>query len=108
MTMIAAANVTYTINDRVRIGNRYFVQATMAFGNASLTYTTGGIPITSAKLGFRRSINALMVVEGSKDNLTYQWDQSANTIRILTAGTEHTADTTAVAVTSLEVYVVGW
>ena len=108
MTMIAAANITWTVNSRVRIGRRYFVQATMAFGNAALTYTTGGIPVSVASLGFRRSIDALMVVEGTKNTLTYQWDQSANTIRILTAGTEHTADSTAVAVTSLEVYAVGW
>ncbi len=108
MTMIAAANITWTINDRVRIGRRYFVQATMAFGDASLTYTTGGIPVSNDKLGFRRSIDALMIVEGTKNTLTYQWDQSANKIRILTAGTEHTADTTAVAITSLEVYAVGW
>ena len=108
MTMIAAANITWTINNRIRVGKRYFTEATMAFGNAALTYTTGGIPVSNDKLGFRRSIDALMVVEGTKNNLTYQWDQSANTIRILTAGTEHTADSTAVAVTSLEVYAVGW
>jgi hypothetical protein len=108
MTMIAATNITWTINSRVRIGKRYFVEATMAFGNASLTYTTGGIPVSVTALGFRRSIDGLMVVEGTKNNLTYQWDQSANTIRILTAGTEHTADSTAVATTSLEVYAVGW
>jgi len=108
MTMIASTDLTYTINSKVRIKNRYFVQATVAFGNAALTYTTGGIPITNASLGFRRSIDALMVVEGTKNTLTYQWDQSANTIRILTTGTEHTADTTAVAATSLEVYAVGW
>lgn len=108
MTMIAAGDITWTINNRIRIGKRYFVEATMAFGDASLTYTTGGIPVSNDQLGFRRSIDALMVVEGTKNTLTYQWDQSANTIRILTAGTEHTADSTAVAATSLEVYAVGW
>ena len=119
MTDIAAANLTYTINDRTRIGKKYFVEATIAFGNGALTYPSGGIPLTTAKFGFRRGIDNVTIMESSASKYFYEWDKSANTIRIFyptkhntsaddVMGAEFTAATTAPAATSLEVYAVGW
>ena len=106
---ILAANVTYTINERQRIGKKYFVEATIAFGNGVLTYPTGGVPLTTGSLGFRRGIDALMILESNSDALLYEWDKSANTISIYTeARVEQTGGATATAATSLEVYAVGW
>ena len=109
MTMLAETNVTYTINDRTRIGKKYFTEFTMAFGDGALTYPTGGVPITPSKIGFRRNIDALKVIESNGNTLLYEWDKSANKLRIFSeARVEHTADSTAIAACSLEIYAIGW
>ena len=109
MADVAAGDVTYTINSRIRIGKRYFVEATIAFAGDGDTYPTGGVPLTNASLGFRRSIDALMIMESNSDALLYEWDRSANTICIYTEGrVESTGGATAVAAASLEVFAVGW
>ena len=109
MADIAATNVTYTINERTRIGRKYFVEATVAFGDGALHYLSGGVPLTNSKLGFRRGMDAFVVMESGGNALLYEWDKSANTIRIFTEGrVEQTAGSTDIAATSLEVYAVGW
>ena len=62
------------------------INLTIAFGNASLTYPSGGIPLTSAKLGCPNNIVDL-VIDGpsSGDGLVYKYDKANNKIRIYPA-----------------------
>lgn len=63
MPAIAAANVTVTVNERVRLTKKKAHFCTVTFGNASLTYPTGGIPLPSyASFGFQRALTALEVL----------------------------------------------
>ena len=119
MANIGATDVTYTIRDRQKIQGRYLVQAQIGFGNTSLTYPSGGIPLTKAKLGLPTQISSLEIIESNGKALLYEWDRSADTIRIFNptqetdantnkAGVEYVAATTAPAVTVLEVEAIGF
>lgn len=112
MPNIGATNVTYTIGERKKIGRKYFVFAQVSFGNAVLTYPSGGIPLTTAKFEVT-DLDSVEIIESNGKALKYEWDRSANTIRIFNpttetsggnqAGTEYVASTTAPATTVLQV-----
>lgn len=109
MADIVATDVTYTINQRVRAGRRFFVEATLTYGDGAMTYKTGGVPLTAASLGFRRGIETLVVVESNANALLYEFDISAVTLRIFTeARVEQTGGSTAIAATTLRVWAMGW
>lgn len=86
MADITASDVNYTvkINKRGFLGPRGWIQrAQISFGDASLTYPAGGIPLSKAKLGFKHNLDSLIIVEESAgDGLVYKFDKSAATIRI--------------------------
>ncbi len=117
---VAATEVTYTVRDRVRIGRKFLVHAAISFGGtANDLYTTYGIPLTKESLGFRDRIDSLVILESNGNGLLYEWDRSANTIRIFyptqetgavanRAGVEFTANSTALGTTALEVKAIGW
>ena len=117
MANIEATNVTYTIRDRIKEGGKFFVQAQISFGNGVLTYPSGGVPLTTSKLQVT-NLDSVHVLESNGKALIYEWDRSANTIRIFNptretnvntnrSGAEYVAATTAPATTALEVEVVG-
>ena len=117
---IPAGDVTYTIRDRIRLRRKYLVHAQIAFGGTDNDlYPTGGVALTTASLGFRRGIDSLVIIESNGDGLLYEWDRSANTIRIFyptretgsaasRSGAEFTANSTALGTTALEVKALGW
>jgi len=109
MGQIASTDVTYTINQRVRIGKRYFVEATLVYGDGSLTYATGGVTLLPAQLGFRRGIETFVVIESDGNALLYEFDISAVKLRIFTEQrVEQTAGATTIAATTLRVWAMGW
>lgn len=118
MANIGASDVTYTINDKKRWGTRYLTHATIAFGNATLTYPSGGIPLTKSKMEVTNLVS-VEIFESNGKGLIYEWNRSANTIRIFNptqetnsntnrAGVEYVTATTAPAATSLEVVIIGF
>ncbi len=118
MADLVAADVTYTIRDRTKIGKRQLIFASIAFGDASDTYPSGGVPLTTAKFEVN-NLNSVEIFESNGKALLYEWDRSANTIRIFNptqetnsntnrAGVEYVAATTAPAATTLEVEVIGY
>jgi len=105
---IAAGEVTYTIRGNViKIGRKKLVFVQIAFGGAPDAYPPGGIPLTAGKMGIG-NVDAVVILEANAKGLNYEWDRSANSIRIFaTYGTE--VDTyETLAATTLEVMVVGW
>ena len=85
MTAIAASNVTYTLLKQSKAENNekvFLVQ--IAFGNGTLTYPTGGIPLTNVGLwGFPNYVRSVVFADSSNgDGYVYKWSQTANTIRI--------------------------
>lgn len=120
MADIAAANVTYTLNSQDYVkGLGYVNRMTIAFGNGSLTYPSGGIPLTLASLELPAGeLKEFRIEEDAAGNgLIYKYDKSALKIRIYEADTTGDADkplveldaaSDAPAAVSLEVVVVGY
>lgn len=88
MADIAAGNVTYTlVRKYIREDSMRGYLWTVAFGNGSLTYPSGGIPLTKASMGCPNSItNAQIYSPASADGLLYKYDQANNKIRIYRSG----------------------
>ena len=85
MTDIVAANVSYSFNikDKMFKGRRGFsARGTISFGNGSLTYPSGGIPLTKAKIGTPRVLRSVDILESNAKGYTFEYDVSAETIRI--------------------------
>lgn len=125
MAQIAGSDVTYTIQEGTQKASpsdpRFQANFAVAFGNGTLTYTTGGIPLTRAKLGCPTRIDELVILNAAAgDGFLYKYDSVANTVRIYRipdldgdaasaqALEEFVADTTAVEATTLYVKVVGY
>jgi hypothetical protein len=121
MADIAASDVTHTLVGKAEIGRQRKVQIVdVAFGDGSLTYPTGGVPLTLAQLGFKRGIDSIRIVNPSHgDGLIYKPDISNAKIRIYfptqqtggagnRAGVEYSGGSTAVAATTLRLECVGW
>jgi hypothetical protein len=88
MAAIASGDVTVTEVARQIIGRQRVNEVTIAFGDGSLTYPSGGVPMTLAKLGLKRDIKELRIVDGGGDGFKYDWDKANNKIRIFTQGIE--------------------
>lgn len=83
MPDIAAADVTYThapgnVNYERGLGIRRLV--IIAFGNNSLTYPTGGVPLDKVKLGCPNSLRSLQVLDQGANarGFKFEWDKANN------------------------------
>lgn len=90
MTDLASGDVTYTENFSAyipHVGIRR--QMTLSFGDGALTYPSGGIPLTNAGLGMKNGvIRAFRILEpNAADGIVYEWDKSANTLRMYNSAT---------------------
>lgn len=87
MADIAAGDLTYAlVKQRKEDSSNKVINLTVAFGNSTLTYPSGGIPLTSAKLGTPNEIVSL-IVDGpaSADGIIYKYDKANNKIRMYRA-----------------------
>ena len=86
--------------------------ASVAFGGTNEYYPNGGIPLSDGGFGFRSDTYAVVVLEDGASGYHYQWDRSANTIRMFVSadGTVDTEldDTSLASEITLEVMAVGW
>lgn len=88
MADIASGDVTYTlVKQRKEESGNKVINLTVAFGNATLTYPSGGIPLVAGKLGCPNNI-ADLIIDGpaSGDGLVYKYDKANNKIRIYRSG----------------------
>lgn len=118
MPDIAASNVTYTVLKRaVRSkGDNYRVnKVRVQFGNGSLTYPSGGVPLTKGQLGCPNVLKSVIFIDpGSADLLKYKYDNANEKIRIYSDDgasgipAELTGGSTAVAATTLVVEAQGY
>lgn len=87
MPQIAAGDVTYTAMEGYARANpadpmpeRGMV---ITFGNGTLTYTNGGIPLDKTKLGCPNYLHSLVMMDsGSGVGYVAKWNQTANTVRL--------------------------
>lgn len=86
MADFAASDVTYTVvNQRKLSDSRSLNRVRLAFGNASLTYAAGGIPLTKGKMGCPTVIESMMVVDKGTSGYTFIYDQSAEKLVVTQA-----------------------
>jgi hypothetical protein len=114
MTDLAASNVTVTeyqgLNNLVPNSNARFNIVDIAFGNAALTYPSGGVPMPATdKFGMFEQIDMLLIQQPAGDLLDYRYDRTNHKIRIIdiSAGAELTASSSAPAACTLRAMAVG-
>lgn len=122
MPQLGASDVTYTYVEGTAKANpadpMREAQFKMLFPNSTnVLYTSGGIPLTNAKLGCPAGLSKFIIAdEGSTTGYVAKWDQAANTIRLYTQQTTATTGlqlleaTTAATVASITLRVIaqGW
>ncbi len=83
MADIAAGDVTYTMI-KARVDDSSFKKnvMTVAFGNSSLTYPSGGIPLTSGKMGVPNTVLELEVFGPAANGYVYKYNAATNKIQI--------------------------
>lgn len=94
MADIAAGDVTYTLLKQSigESGYKHYV-FTVAFGNGSLTYPSGGVPLTAGKLGCPNQIIKLNLFSpASANGLVYKYDAANNKVRIYQGDYSEAAD----------------
>lgn len=94
MAQIAAANVTYSVVEGSKVSNpcdtRFSAIFNVSFGNGTLTYTGGGIPLTKAKLGCPANLQELYLINpASTDALVYKYNHTSETVQIYTSAHLH-------------------
>lgn len=83
MANIAAANVTYTVKNLRRYGNsKVHNLVSLAFGNGSLTYGVGGIPLTIGNLGCPNTVESIEVVANYSSASGYVMVYDPNTTKL--------------------------
>jgi len=92
MAVIAAANVAVSLPARSRdLGGISAVKeislATITFGNGTLTYPTGGVPLPAiGQFGFKKAIDAVFVAQPPGNGFVYKYDQANHKMKIFTQG----------------------
>lgn len=86
MSAIGATDVTYAIQEgtAAKTSTSHF-EATfsLSFGDGALTYPSGGIPLTKAKLGCPAFIKDLVFIDGGSANgYVYKYDRANEKIRM--------------------------
>lgn len=86
MADIAVTDVTATKVGKTEIGkvSKEHVMD-LAFGNGTLTYPVGGVPLSVSKLGLAREVQSVQIV-GAPDGFVYKWDHVNNKIQIYVQG----------------------
>lgn len=91
MADIASTDLTYAlVKQRKEDSGNKVINLTVAFGNATLTYPSGGIPLDKNKLGTPNQILSL-IIDGpaSADGIIYKYDKANNKIRMYVSATHN-------------------
>lgn len=83
MPDIAASNVAVTVEHRQIEGKKRRNRIKIAFGDGSLTYPSGGVPMPGfEKFGMKRNIDFLILTDAANGNgLVWKYDQTNRKLR---------------------------
>lgn len=89
MAQIAAANVTYSMVEGTQLAQacdpRFSAVFNVSFGNGTLEYTDGGIPLSKGKLGCPATIKELYILNEGTGGYVYRFNHTAETVQIFQA-----------------------
>lgn len=119
MADIASTDVTYTVsNSKIGSNSRFKALIKADFGDGTLTYPSGGVPLTKANMGCPTVIEHFSFDDAANDDgYVYKYDRDAEAIRIYQGGYDGTVagplvelsgGTDTVAATSIYFNVEGW
>ena len=111
MTALASTDVTVAIpvqeRDIAPESPKLQSMATLTFGDGSLTYPSGGVPLPDkSQFGFKRAIEIGLIEQASANAGEHRYDRTNHKIRIFEAGTELTGGA-APAARSIKVLFIG-
>jgi hypothetical protein len=91
MTALASTNVVVAISSRDRdimpAGPKKVQLADITFGNGSLTYPTGGVPLPAkGSFGFNKGIDFVAVEQPPANGFFYKYDRANHKLLILAQG----------------------
>lgn len=87
MAALSAGSITYTVNQKARLGNSKVLNVvTLALGNGALTYPTGGIPIVGGNLGCPNTIYRLDVQDGGTSGYVFNYNITTGKLQMYTVG----------------------
>ena len=84
MPDISSSDVVYTLTKQRKEDSSFkVVSFSVQFGNGTLTYPAGGIPLTKANMGCANNIQSVSVISPASSNgFVYKYDLANNKIRI--------------------------
>ena len=92
MGAMTSASITYTINKIKKLEDgRKIVSATLAFGNSSDTYPSGGIPLLFGSLGCPNTVDSFGVVGNAGQGYAFQCDIPNKKLMMLASAATGTA-----------------
>lgn len=88
MVDLVAADVTVTIEERTIVAKKRRNRVKIAFGNGTLTYPSGGVPMpAAATFGMVRNLDYLTVFdENDASGITWKYDKEGNKLRAYVQG----------------------
>lgn len=94
MPNIAASDVTVTVLNQRKLGDsRNLNRVRLAFGDGTLTYPAGGVPITKGKFGCPAVIESMTIVDKGTSGYDFMYDQSAEKVVMFrTSSSSHVHD----------------
>ena len=95
MADIAASDVTYAVvnqHQQKAVEGRREGKFSLVFGDGALTYPTGGVPVTKAKLGCPNIIESFIMEGTGANGFIYKYDQANEKIRIYQGDNDAVAD----------------
>ncbi len=118
MADIAASDVTYTLIKQREFHGVKQHALSVVFGDGALTYPTGGVPLTKAKLGTPNVIESINIYDPANANgFVYKYDATNEKVRIYQGEYSAGADADLIelaggvatpAAATLKVEVKGW
>lgn len=87
MAQITAGSVNYTIHESYKRGSSsdpaFGAVFNVTFGDGTATYTSGGVPLTRAKLGCPAKLIDLVILDSSAgDGILYKYNYTAETVQM--------------------------
>lgn len=118
MANILSSNVTYAVKNFRRMGNsKVQNRVAVTFGNGTLTYPAGGVPLLIGSMGCPNVVESASVVSAGTSGYVFRYNQatasllmfrnsSSPTSAVLAEASSGSAD--APASVTVELEVVGW
>lgn len=103
MTALASTDVTVTVVEELRGGpKKKRNRVTIAFGNGTLTYPSGGVPMPAiGKFGMVTVLNGLTFLDDANANgFHYKFDATNRKIRVYQGDNDNAADAPLIELTT--------